>query len=419
MGEGEDQESKEVIRKIKHEKVVMPMSQHRAAAADLERAKIENIHESTEQKLHEKTAAQTPISKPEIRTREQIIETIDKTPASQVPDFTAPVSSTPEEPEFKVKKSSLDQYHTAWQKYYQDYYANYYSDAVKNEKTRLKRQKLGGKMSVAVAKMDSLNEKERVRKLHHEIAYRAKKTATRVRRSRHFVPIIAALVVVIAILAIQFNQVVTGYIEAFISPSEGTDQPLLVASLEDMPVGEDNMLVIPKLGLESPLVFDAKSNREADMQEALERGVVWYNLPRANSLPGQFGNAVFLGHSSGDIFYGGQFKYIFSKLNRLSIGDTFYLTYEKKRYIYSIEKREVIWPNEFDKLDTGDDSAWVTLITCDPPGSSVRRLVVFGKQISPDPHENISTEKPGTEPGASPSNMTGKTPTLFERIFGG
>ena len=418
MGEDQDQKPREVIRRIKHEKVIEPIS-HRSAAADLERAKIDHIHTAArEQRRIESAGHIAPAHDPDIHTREQVIKTIDNTPANQVPDFTKPAPTTPEEPEFRVRKSNLDQYHTAWQKYYQDYYANYYSDAVKSEKTKLKRKKIGGKMSVTVAKIDDLSEKERVRKLHHEIAYKAKKTARKVRRSRHFIPIIATLVVVLAILVIQFNQVVTGYVEAFISPSEGIDQPLLIASLEDAPVGEDDMLVIPKLGLESPLVFDAKSNQEVDMQEALERGVVWYNLPKAHSMPGQIGNAVFLGHSSGDIFYGGQFKYIFSKLNRLNVGDTFYLTYDKKRYIYSIEKREIIWPSEFDRLYVDDDNAWVTLITCDPPGSSVRRLVIYGKQISPDPHESTGAERP-SEVEASPQNITGKTPTLFERIFGG
>ncbi|MCL1929740.1 sortase [Candidatus Saccharibacteria bacterium] len=417
MGADQNQKSQEVVKRIKHEKIIEPPT-HRTAAANLERAKIDRMPTTNEQKQTVRTFA-APSREPEIHSREQVIKTIDNTPANKVPDFTKPAPTVPEEPEFRVKKSNLDQYHTAWQKYYQDYYANYYSDAVKSEKIRLKRQKIGGKMSVMVSKIDDLSEKEQARKLHHEIAYKAKKTAKKVRRSRHFIPIIAAAVVVLAILTIQFNQMVTGYVEAFISPSGGTDQPLLIATIEDMPVGEDNMLVIPKLGLESPLVFDARSNQETDMQEALERGVVWYNLPKANSMPGQLGNAVFLGHSSGDIFYGGQFKYIFSKLNRLNVGDTFYLNFNKKRYIYSIERREVIWPNEFDKLYMGDGNAWVTLITCDPPGSSVRRLAIYGKQISPDPHESSSAEQPSSENNGSPQNITGRTPTLFERIFGG
>jgi sortase A len=418
MGADQDPDEQEVVKQIKHEKIVKPPT-HRTAAANLERDKLGHIYTETEQQRKVAEAAQKPVEHPDIRTREQVIKNIDATPADQVPDFTQPSPVTPTEPEFHIKKSSLDQYHTAWQKYYQDYYANYYSDAVKSEKTRLKRQKLSGKMSSAMARIGDLTEKEQVRKLHHEIAYRAKKTARKVRKSRHFIPAIAAVVVMLAILVVQFNQLVTGYVEAFVAPSESTDQPLLVASIEDLPISEDNMLVIPKLGLESPLVFDARSNQEADMQEALERGVVWYDLPNANSRPGQLGNSVFLGHSSGDIFYGGQFKYIFSKLNRLNIGDTFYLTYSGKRYIYSIEKREVIWPSELDKLYIDDGSAWVTLITCDPPGSSVRRLVLYGKQVSPDPHDDTITEERPSGETAAPTNITGKTPTLFERIFGG
>jgi sortase A len=395
-----------------------PSTAHRAAAADLVRHGLNHIYSDEERRAIAASARAEEAVASGVTTRESVIRTIDETPADKVPDFSQPADNVPDEPEFRLKKSSLDQYHMAWQKYYQDYYANYYTSAVESEKTRLKRKTLGGKMSKTVAKIDDLTEKERVRKLHHEIAYRAKKTARKVRKSRHFIPVIAAATVALIILGIQYNQVVTGYVEAFVAPSETTDQPLLVASIENMPVGEDDMLVIPKLGLQSPLVYDARSNQENDMQEALERGVVWYDLPRAHSKPGQIGNSVFLGHSSGDIFYGGEFKYIFSKLNRLSVGDTFYLTYNNTRYIYSIERTEVIWPSELDKLYMDDGNAWVTLITCDPPGSSARRLVIYGKQVSPDLTGGTTGGEAPSE-GSAPVNITGKTPTLFERIFGG
>ena len=56
-----------------------------------------------------------------------------------------------------------------------------------------------------------------------------------------------------------------------------------------------------------------------------------------------------------------------------------------------------------------------TLITCDPPGTSLNRLVVVGEQISPDPKGNTVVEQKTptlTDKGVLPSNST----SLWQRI---
>jgi sortase A len=401
-------------------------------ASDMARTKLENIYEQAEQG---RARGETVRNAPDFpaRNREDVIKIIDQTPGDQIPRLSQPAPSqpTPNTPKpagtaetappadqtFTVRKSHLDTYHKEWQKYYQKYYENYYTENLKQEVTKVKKQKLHGALTkIATKKHTPQNSKEATRRLHHEVIYRAKKTVHRAKSSRHFKPILAGLIAATIVALIQFNQLITGAVAAFVAPSDDMKQPLLVSSIEDVAVGPDNMLVIPKLGLESPLVFDAKSASEEDMQAALEYGVVHYNLPNAHSLPGEKGNSVYLGHSSGDIFYGGNFKYIFSKLNRLAAGDTFYINYNSKRYIYSIDRTEVILPDQLDKLYINDGNAWVTLVTCDPPGSSAYRLLIYAKQISPDPNSSDSSDN--QQNVNTPKNITGKTPTLFERIFG-
>lgn len=384
----------------------------RKTATDIERAKLENIYSAVE---HQKTA-QSPTkeqSDDSIRTRDKIIQAIDQMPADKA-------SSLPIDQTLTVQKDYLDKYHQAWQEYYQHYYNDYYTKHLEQEVLSVKKQKLRQNITAVATKDDTPeNKRYAARKLHHEIVYKAKKTARSVKRSKHFRPILAGVIAAAIVAFVQFNQLLTGTVAAFVSPSSNLDQPILVASIQDIPVGPDNLLVIPKLGLESPLVFDAASNSEEDMQTALERGVVHYDLPDANSLPGQKGNSVFLGHSAGDVFYGGHFKYIFSKLNRLAPGDTFYINFDGTRYIYNIQSTAVINPDQLDKLMINDDNAWVTLVTCDPPGSSLRRLVIYAKQISPDPNSNsIAQPNQNSADDTTPRQITGKTPTLFERVFG-
>lgn len=386
----------------------------RKTATDIERTKLESIYAAAEHNAFAQfhTEERPAPQKDTVRTREKIVQTIDQTPANQVPDLSDSQTLT-------IHKSHLDKYHKAWQEYYQRYYNDYYTKNLKNEVRSVKKQKIRHGLATTATKDDTPeNEKIAARKLHHEIIYKAKKTVRKVKGSKHFRPVLAGILTAAVVAFIQFNQLLTGTVAAFVAPSDNINQPLLIASIEDMPVGPDNLLVIPKLGLESPLVFDAASNSEADMQTALERGVVHYNLPDANSLPGQKGNTVFLGHSAGDVFYGGHFKYIFSRLNRLASGDTFYINFNGVRYIYSIQSTEIIYPDQLERLVINDGNAWVTLVTCDPPGSSLRRLIIYAKQISPDLNAD-SAAKPDTNPSdTTPRQITGKTPTLFERIFG-
>jgi len=104
-------------------------------------------------------------------------------------------------------------------------------------------------------------------------------------------------------------------------------------------------------------------------------------------------------------------------LNRLVAGDLFYLDYQGVRYTYRVTSSEVISPNQVNTLAIGDDKPYATLITCDPPGTALRRLVVFADQISPDPNKVEKTQS--DEQVTVDGNIVGNPPTLFERIFGG
>ncbi|HYH35891.1 MAG TPA: hypothetical protein VD706_00095, partial [Candidatus Saccharimonadales bacterium] len=63
-------------------------------------------------------------------------------------------------------------------------------------------------------------------------------------------------------------------------------------------------------------------------------------------------------------------------------------------------------------------TATATLITCDPPGTSLRRLVVVGQQISPDPSGNTQAAIPDTGgQSGTDTNLPGNGPTLWGRFI--
>jgi sortase A len=152
-----------------------------------------------------------------------------------------------------------------------------------------------------------------------------------------------------------------------------------VANTEIIATGEAGgntpEIIIPKINVEIPVVYDVNTIEEAAVEKGLERGVVHY----ANtSLPGQDGNVVIFGHSSNNIFNPGKYKFAFVLLSRLENGDTFYLQKDGKRYTYQIYKKQIVNPSNVGVLTDAEKSATATLITCDPPGTSTNRLVVVG-----------------------------------------
>jgi len=123
---------------------------------------------------------------------------------------------------------------------------------------------------------------------------------------------------------------------------------------------------------------------------------------------------VIAGHSSNDLFDGGDYKFIFAQLEKLNIGDTIYANYKSKRYTYTVTKKEVVTPNDVNKLVYGTAKPVLTLLTCTPLGTSINRLLVTAEQISPDP--NKSTTAPISTIDDNPS-IPGSSPTLLERLF--
>lgn len=214
----------------------------------------------------------------------------------------------------------------------------------------------------------------------------------------------------VVLLVMMFGFFNERFIAPFITPSKSVSStPIIVDSTAA--VGQDPKLIIPKINVEIPVVYDEPSIDEAAVQRALEGGVLHY---ATTPNPGEQGNAVIFGHSSNNILNKGKYKFAFVLLKRLENGDTFMLEKDGKRYIYKVFEKRVVTPEDISVLDNRDRPT-VTLITCDPPGTSVNRLIVVGEQISPDPASNVasSVQTASKVPEVLPSDA----PTLWSRFW--
>ncbi|HSW99694.1 MAG TPA: sortase [Patescibacteria group bacterium] len=220
---------------------------------------------------------------------------------------------------------------------------------------------------------------------------------------------LGALVVLIFLFSF-FNEVI---IAPFIQPNNHAEATPIILSQGSLAPSSTPEVIIPKINVELPVIYGTSTN-ENDVENSLEDGVVHYG---STSVPGQQGNTAFFGHSSNNIFNPGKYKFAFVLLHEIVPGDIFYLTYNGKVFTYRVFQKQVVEPTDVWVLNpVQGKTATAALITCDPPGTSLHRLVVWGEQIDPDPVAN--TGAPAVAQTTShPTELASNGPTLWSRVW--
>ncbi len=234
---------------------------------------------------------------------------------------------------------------------------------------------------------------------------------------------------VICLIAWQFSFFNEQYIQPFVQPSSGVTNAQIIISPGQSEISDPAFkIIIPNISLEAPIVSGVKEYKadkpneteaqyEKRVQQALDRGTVHYP---GTQLPGESGlnfnsNVVILGHSASNYFAPGSYKSVFSNLEDLNLGELILVNYDRTQYIYKIYGKQVIKPTQTEFLDAGKYNNTLTLITCHPPGSSKKRLVILAQQINPDPANNKSVEQ-NAKPGEREKFVPGKTQTLIDGL---
>lgn len=365
----------------------------RDAAANVVRSQIDDLYNGHSAG----TAAATPNNQPAVTPKQS---------SASTPSTTANNQTDP-----------WQQYHSAWQDYYQQYYERYYAGHVQkilNEQAPKKQEASKTDNTTDKKNGTSKNPKESVDQLRDRLRNNVQSSAKKVRKSRHFIPIAAACVVVTVVAFLQYNSILMATVQAYVSPGAINPQNIIVDPTASVQVGADPKLIIPKINVDVPVVYGVGNGNDAQMA-AMEKGVAHFAIPGANSVPGQIGNTAISGHSSNDLFEPGDYKFIFAQLDKLQNGDIIYANYEGVRYSYSVTKKEVVGPNDASKLVYQTDKPVMTLITCTPLGTSTNRLLVTAEQISPDPAKAAPA---ATAAPSGSAEMPGNTSSALQKLFG-
>lgn len=138
---------------------------------------------------------------------------------------------------------------------------------------------------------------------------------------------------------------------------------------------------IPKLGVALPIYHGTE-------EETLDRGVghlIGSSLP----IGGSSTHAILTGHS------GLASQKMFSDLDKLEIGDTFYLEVLNEILAYEVDQINTVLPHDTTYLGLEENKDLCTLVTCTPFGVNTHRLLVRGHRIAYTPEDE---ESPTIEP---------------------
>lgn len=145
------------------------------------------------------------------------------------------------------------------------------------------------------------------------------------------------------------------------------------------PVNKDFSIVIEKIGVNAPIVADVSVTDENAYLAALKDGV-------AHSLTSKYpsenpGNTYLFAHASVEFWRMGKYSKVFNLLRKLEYGDRIHIFYKQKTYVYEVNNKEVYKGWDTYPITRPVLEPILTIQTCDPPGTTINRLVVTANLI--------------------------------------
>lgn len=150
------------------------------------------------------------------------------------------------------------------------------------------------------------------------------------------------------------------------------------SSVDLTPPNTDFAVVIPKIAAVAPVFANTDPYNKNAYLPVLRKGVAH---ARGTAFPNEVGNTYLFAHST-DAFYNiGRYNAIFYLLGKLEMGDEVQVFYEGVEYKYSVKEVKVVSADSVQYLTNSTSEKILTLQTCYPPGTTLKRLVVIAKQV--------------------------------------
>jgi len=144
-----------------------------------------------------------------------------------------------------------------------------------------------------------------------------------------------------------------------------------------IPVNKEFGIVIPKIGVNMAIIPQVDPFNSKEYQKALTKGIAHV---KDTALPDSEGNTVLFAHSSDNFYNANRYNAVFYLLSKLNAGNEIVIVYDSRLYKYSVMEKSIVGPEDIKYMERSAESK-LTLITCWPPGTTLKRLVVVAKEI--------------------------------------
>lgn len=151
------------------------------------------------------------------------------------------------------------------------------------------------------------------------------------------------------------------------------------SNLAIKPVDEEFGIVIPKINVNAPIVEGVDPYSSFEYQRQLAKGVA---QAEGTGLPDQERTMFLFAHASGDILMARRYNSVFYLLNKLAAGDQLVIYYRGAPYYYQVTASKEVAADAISYLEEDQENDLI-LMTCTPPGTTWRRLLVLADQILP------------------------------------
>jgi len=132
-------------------------------------------------------------------------------------------------------------------------------------------------------------------------------------------------------------------------------------------------VVVPRIDAASNIIVNVDTSIKDEYLEALKKGVAH---AKGTYFPGQGENIFLFAHSTDSPINFSRYNAVFYLLRKLESGDNIILYFADRKYVYEVEEKFTTNIDDTTWITDGGDSERLLLMTCDPPGTTWRRLIV-------------------------------------------
>lgn len=139
-----------------------------------------------------------------------------------------------------------------------------------------------------------------------------------------------------------------------------------------VPVNTDFSIVIPEINANAPIFPNVNPYDEKEFSSVLKKGVAH---AKGTSFPGNGKNIYLFAHSTDAFFNVGRYNAVFYLIGKLENGDEIDIYYREGLFKYKVFEKKIVSPEAVNYLEIGNEEI-LTLQTCYPPGTTLKRLIV-------------------------------------------